>query len=188
MALTPLDITAEVSGLDPTDPDALTTVRGQVAVATAAGSIESIALLPDELRPCPEAVDAVRDADLVVLGPGSWFTSVLPHLRVPSLRRALVDTHGHVVVVLNLAPQDGETDGYAAADHLAVLLDHAPDLPLGTVLVDGSGALGGTDDLEALADKCGARVVVADIARDDGTPRHDPAKLAAAYAAILESV
>src|SRR4029077_13673616 len=90
MAVTPLDITAEVSGLAPTDPDALTTVRGQVAVATAAGSIESIALLPDELRPCPEAVDAVRDADLVVLGPGSWFTSVLPHLMVPSLRRALV--------------------------------------------------------------------------------------------------
>ena len=78
----------------------------------------------------------MRDADLVVLGPGSWFTSVLPHLMVPSLREALVETHGHLVVVLNLAPQDGETEGYAAADHLAVLLDHAPDLPLGTVLVD----------------------------------------------------
>jgi 2-phospho-L-lactate transferase/gluconeogenesis factor (CofD/UPF0052 family) len=107
---------------------------------------------------------------------------------VPSLREALVDTHGHLVVVLNLAPQDGETEGYAAADHLAVLLDHAPDLPLGTVLVDRSGATGGTDDLEVLAEKCGARVVVADIARDDGTPRHDPAKLAAAYAAILDGL
>ena len=66
-----------------------------------------------------------------------------------------------------------------------MLLDHAPDLPLGTVLVDRSGAVGGTEELEALAEKCGARVVVADVARDDGTPRHDPAKLAAAYAAIL---
>jgi len=185
MALTPLDITAEVRGLDPDDPDALTTVRGQVAVASAGGAIESIALLPDELRPCPEALAAVRDADLVVLGPGSWFTSVLPHLMVPSLRHALLETSAHLVVVLNLAPQDGETDGYAAADHLAVLLDHAPDLPLGTVLVDRSETVGGTGELAALADKCGARVVVADIARDDGTPRHDPVKLAAAYADIL---
>jgi uncharacterized cofD-like protein len=185
MALTPLDITAEVSGLDPADPDGLTTVRGQVAVATADGTIESISLLPDELRPCPQAVEAVRDADLVVLGPGSWFTSVLPHLMVPSLRRALEETHGHLVVVLNLAPQHGETEGYAAADHLAVLLDHAPDLPLGTVLVDRSGTVGGTAELDALAAKCGARVVVADVARDDGTPRHDPAKLATAYAGIL---
>ncbi len=185
MALTPLDITAEVSGLDPTDPEALTTVRGQVAVASSEGSIESISLLPAELRPCPEAVAAVRDADLVVLGPGSWFTSVLPHLMVPSLRRALEETVGHLVVVLNLAPQVGETDGYAAADHLSVLLDHAPDLTLGTVLVDRSEAAAGTADLEALADKCGARVVVADVASDDGTPRHDPAKLAAAYAGIL---
>ena len=128
---------------------------------------------------------AVRDADLVVLGPGSWFTSVLPHLMVPSLRQALVETSGHLVVVLNLAPQDGETDGYAAVDHLAVLLDHAPDLPLGTVLVDRSETLGGTSELDALADKCGARVVVADVARDDGTPRHDPVKLAAVYADIL---
>jgi 2-phospho-L-lactate transferase/gluconeogenesis factor (CofD/UPF0052 family) len=104
---------------------------------------------------------------------------------VPSLRRALEETHGHLVVVLNLAPQHGETEGYAAADHLAVLLDHAPDLPLGTVLVDRSGTVGGTAELDALAAKCGARVVVADVAHDDGTPRHDPAKLATAYAGIL---
>ncbi len=185
MALTPLDITAEVSGLDPTYPTARTTVRGQVAVASCEGTIEAISLIPPDLRPCPEAVAAVREADVVVLGPGSWFTSVLPHLMVPSLSDALVHTDAHLVVVLNLAPQDGETEGFAAADHLDVLLDHAPDLGIGTVLVDSSGAAGDTSELEALADKCGARVVVADVAREDGTPRHDPAKLATAYAAIL---
>jgi uncharacterized cofD-like protein len=184
MALTPLEITAQVSGLDDAAPERLTTVRGQVAVATCAGTIESIALLPPDLRPCPEAVQAVTDADLVVLGPGSWFTSVLPHLMVPRLAKALTETDGHLVVVLNLAPQEGETDGYAAADHLSVLLDHAPDLAIGTVLVDRSEA-GDTADLQRLAAKCGARVVVADIARDDGTPRHDAAKLATAYADIL---
>jgi uncharacterized cofD-like protein len=185
MALTPIDISAEVSGLDPSDPSALTTVRGQVAIASSPGSIESISLIPPDLRPCPEAVAAVREADLVVLGPGSWFTSVLPHLMVPALREALVETDGHLVVVLNLAPQDGETEGYAAADHLAVLLDHAPELPIGTVLADRAEA-GDLSELERLAHACGARLVVDDVARDDGSPRHDPAKLSAAYARLLD--
>jgi uncharacterized cofD-like protein len=130
-------------------------------------------------------VEAIRAADLVVLGPGSWFTSVLPHLMVPSLREALEQTDAHLVAVLNLAPQDGETEGFAAADHLATLLDHAPDLKIGTVLVDRSGATGDISGLEALADRCGARLLVAELACDDGTPRHDPARLAAAYARIL---
>jgi uncharacterized cofD-like protein len=187
MALTPLDISAQVSGLDRADPLALSTVRGQVAVATSDGAIESISLLPPDLRPCPQAVEAVLDADLVVLGPGSWFTSVLPHLMVPALADALVRTDGHLVVVLNLAPQHGETEGFGAVDHLAVLLDHAPDLALGTVLVDRSGASDLTE-LEALASKCGAQVLVADVARDDGSPRHDPAKLASAYAEVLAAI
>ncbi len=130
---------------------------------------------------------AIREADLVVLGPGSWFTSVLPHLMVPSLCEALEQTDAHLVVVLNLAPQHGETEGFAAVDHLATLLDHAPDLKIGTVLVDRSGATGDTSELEALADRCGAGLMVADLARDDGTPRHDPARLAAAYARLLGS-
>jgi uncharacterized cofD-like protein len=184
MALTPLDISAQVSGLEAGSPDALTTVRGQVAVATSDGRIESISLIPSEVRPCPEAVTAVRESDLVVLGPGSWFTSVLPHLMVPSLHEALTHTDGHLVVVLNLASPEGETEGFGAADHLAVLLDHAPDLPVGTVLVDRAE---GRDlaDLEAITEKCGARLAVADVARSDGTPRHDPEKLATAYAEIL---
>jgi uncharacterized cofD-like protein len=183
MALTPLEITAQVSGLDPNDTERLTTVRGQVAVATCHGTVEAISLLPLDLDPCPEAVQSVRDSDVVVLGPGSWFTSVMPHLMVPPLAAALTETDAHLVVVLNLG-QDGETDGYTAADHLSVLLHHAPDLPVGTVLVDRSEA-GDLEDLEDLAAKCGARVMVADVAHDDGSPRHDPVKLAAAYAEIL---
>lgn len=186
MALTPLEITARVSGLDPADTGRVTTVHGQVAVATCPGRIESISLVPPDLRPCPEAVQSVRDADVVVLGPGSWFTSVIPHLMVPPLAAALTETEAHLVVVLNLG-QDGETDGYAVADHLAVLLDHAPDLAVGTVLVDRSEA-GDLGDLEELAAKCGARVVVSDVACDDGSPRHDPVKLAGAFAEILAAL
>ena len=55
----------------------------------------------------------------MVLGPGSWFTSVIPHLMVPELRRALVQTDGRVVLVLNLDEQEGETPGFGPADHLA---------------------------------------------------------------------
>ncbi len=136
MALTPLVMTAQVRGADPAAPEAVTTVRGQVEVATSDGTIQSVALEPAAPVPCPQAVDAVRDADWVVLGPGSWFTSVIPHLLVPELCRAVVETRGRVVVVLNLAPQAGETPGFAPADHLAALLEHAPDLRVHTVLAD----------------------------------------------------
>lgn len=183
MALTPLDISARVRGLDPADPGALSTVRGQVAVAKSAGAIESISLLPDDLKPCPEAAEAVRAADMVVLGPGSWFTSVLVHLMVPALREALIETDAHLVLVLNLG-HDAETEGFRAVDHLRVLLDHAPDLTVGTVMVDRSD-VADLAELEALAGKCGARLTVADIGRDDGTSRHDPEKLSSAYAEVL---
>jgi uncharacterized cofD-like protein len=183
MALTPVDISAQVSGLYADDPERLSTIRGQVAIATSAGTIEAITLLPEDLVACPEAAEAVLAADLVVLGPGSWFTSVLPHLMVPILREALIETDGHLVVVLNVG-QEGETRGFRAPDHLRVLLDHAPELPIGTVLVDPREATDLTE-LKVLAGKCGARLLVADVASDDGSPRHDPAKLAAAYAGIL---
>ena len=99
MATTPMDITARVRGADPTAPDEVTVVRGQVEVATTDGRIESVALVPEDPQACPEAVDAILAAEWVVLGPGSWFSSVIPHLMVPGLRRALAETQGRLVVV-----------------------------------------------------------------------------------------
>jgi uncharacterized cofD-like protein len=186
MALTPLDITAEVRGLDGGAPDALTTVRGQVQVATVDGVIDSIALDPPEPDPCPQAIAAVQDADWLVLGPGSWFTSVIPHLMVPALREAIVASAGRVVVTLNLTEQAGETRGFEAADHLAVLAEHAPDLKIHTVLADERYAGEGLADLRHLVAASGAELVLADVASDDGTARHDPEKLAAAYVSIME--
>ena len=185
MALTPLDITADVRGLDPADPDLLTTVRGQVQVATTDGVIASIALDPPDPKPCPEAIDAVHAADWVVLGPGSWFTSVIPHLLVPALRDAIVASGARVVVTLNLDEQEGETPGFEAADHLAVLAEHAPDLKVHTVLADRRQTRDGLADLEHLVHATGATLLVADVASDDGTAHHDPEKLAAAYAEIM---
>ena len=184
MAITPMDITAQVRGLDPTDPHALTLVRGQVEVATTAGRLVNIALDPADPQACPEAVDAVLHADWVVLGPGSWYTSVIPHLMVPDLRKALVETQGQVLVVLNLEGQVGETPGYAPEDHLAALLEHAPDLRIEAVLAD-SQSVTDHETLDQAIASAGAELVVADVAMGDGSPRHDPAKLALAYTRIM---
>lgn len=184
MALTPMDITAEVRGLLE-DPNAPTTVRGQVEVATTDGVIDSISLDPADPAACPEAVAAVDAADWVVLGPGSWFTSVLPHLMVPELRQALVRTDARVVVVLNLAEQAGETGGFGPADHLAALAEHAPDLVVHTVLADRASVGDGLDELQHVVAAYGAELAVDDVAVDDGAPRHDPARLAAAYERIM---
>ncbi|MDQ4054489.1 MAG: uridine diphosphate-N-acetylglucosamine-binding protein YvcK [Actinomycetota bacterium] len=185
MALTPMDIRAEVRGLAD-DPDQLTTVRGQVEVATTDGVIVSIGLEPPDPEVSPAAVAAINDADWVVLGPGSWFTSVIPHLMVPALRDALQATTGNLVVVLNLDEQAGETPGFGAADHLAVLAEHAPALTIHTVLADLERVGAELDELREIVAAHGARLRVADLAADDGSPRHDPAKLAASYAAIFD--
>lgn len=189
MALCPMDIHAEVRGLDPADPDALQVVRGQVEVATTEGVITSVALDPPEPPTSPEALAALESADWVFLGPGSWFSSVIPHLLVPDLRAALTTTLARIVVVLNLEEQPGETGGFSPADHLAVLLEHAPDLAVHTVLADRrTVAAGGSEaawQLEEVVSAVGARLVIADVASSDGSPRHDPRLLADAYEQVM---
>lgn len=182
MAVTPMDITAQVR-LD-SDPDRLTTVRGQVEVATVVGRIDSVALDPAGPDACPEALTAIARADWVVLGPGSWFTSVIPHLLVPDLRKALVARGDRLVVVLNMAAQDGETQGFSEADHLRALHRVAPELRVRTVLAD-TGSVTARGDLERAVTELGGDLVLEDVALGDGTPRHDPDRLSAALAAVM---
>jgi len=187
MAVSPMDITAEVVGHDPSRPEDVTEVRGQAQVAVTPGRIVGIGLDPPDPEACPEALDAVQYADWITLGPGSWYTSVIPHLKVPALRQALVKSGGRVIVVLNLPEQAGETAGYAPEDHLAALVAHAPDLRLHTVLADRR-SVPDPDLLETVVASAGAQLVLADLAADDGSPRHDPVKLAAAYTQIMGDV
>jgi uncharacterized cofD-like protein len=193
MAGVPLDIVAEVIGADPSRPLDVSVVRGQAECATTPGRVHSITLEPADPPAVPEAVRAVRDADWIVFGPGSWFTSVLPHLLVPDLAKALHATAARRIVVLNLAPQPGETDGFSPHKHLEVLAEHAPDLCVNVVLADTgsmeSASVAGTGtltDLEKAAGALGARLVLADVAMGDGTPRHDPRRLAREYAKVLK--
>ena len=185
MAAVPLDIEATVVGMDPDDPSAPTTVRGQVAVATTAGRVVGIRLRPDRPPACPEAVTAVESADWVILGPGSWFTSVLPHLLVPDLADALRTTKARRIVVLNMEPQTGETEGFSPENHLEVLAMHAPLLSLDVVLADYR-TVDRPQSLVDVASSLGARLVMADLADVDDATRHDPLRLAAAYRDIMD--
>jgi len=196
MASVPLELEAEVEGVDPKFPHRMSTVRGQVACAKTTGRVRSMSLVPADPPACAEAVEAVVEADWVVLGPGSWFTSVLPHLLVPELASALIATQARRLVTLNLAPQPGETAGFSPHAHLEVLASHAPDLAFDVVLADRtavkSAAVKGsaaqtTRELEEAADKLGGRLVLADLAMAGRPDRHDPRRLAGAFAQVFEA-
>ena len=186
MAAVPLDIVARVEGLDPELPRVESTVRGQAAVAVTPGRVRSISLVPADPPTVPEAVAAVREADWVVFGPGSWFTSVLPHLLVPSLLSALATTSARKVVALNLVPQPGETEGFSPHRHLEVLADHAPSLSFDVVLADADAVAGAEDELRKAAELLNATLILADVAAPDGA-RHDPVRLAAAYRHVFRT-
>jgi uncharacterized cofD-like protein len=148
-----------------------------VACALTPGRVQAISLVPEDPPACPEAVQAVLDADWVIFGPGSWFTSVLPHLKVPELAEALHSTRARRLVALNLAPQAGETDGFSPQKHLEVLRQHAPDLEIDVVLAD-TGVADDQEELEKAAAELGGRLVMASVADEDGSPRHDAQRLA----------
>jgi uncharacterized cofD-like protein len=182
MAAVPLRIEADV--VDATGASRL--VVGQSAVAVTTGTIAQVRLEPPDPPACPEAVAAIEAADWVVLGPGSWYTSVLPHLLVPGLREALHRTSARTIVTLNLASgESGETAGMRAEQYLDVLHAHAPELRVDAVVADPTAV----EDVAALAARSadlGARLLLRQVSRGDGTPRHDPLRLAGAYSDVLD--
>lgn len=184
LSTAPLDILADVAGLDPGRPDALTTISGQVAVATTTGRVTAVRLSPPSPPACPDALAAVRAADWAVLGPGSWFTSVIPHLLVPEMSKALVANPVRVLLALNLEAQAGETAGFSAENHLEALADHAEDLAVDIVLADPSSVDGAEAPLRDVAARLGAQLVVRPVASTE-SGRHDPELLATAYDEIF---
>jgi uncharacterized cofD-like protein len=155
-------------------------VEGQVAIGQARGRVELVWLDPSRPAAVPAAVAAVRTAELVLLGPGSTFTSVVPNLLVPELGRAVAAASDRVVYVCNLEAQPGETSGFPPEGHLAAILAHCPELRVATVLCQRPrDAAGAERELRAFA-ALGARVVHSELAEDDAPGRHDPSRLAAA--------
>lgn len=179
MAMVPLEIAATVRMGEGT-----TTVRGQSRVAATTGQVVSIWLEPEDPPACPQAVEAIAGADFVVLGPGSWYTSVIPHLLVPGLNGALHACR-HRVLTANLVTQHGETENMSPGDHLRVLHSHAPDLTFDTVIADPA-AIRDLDDFEDAASLLGARVLLRQVRSARAPGVHDPLRLAAAYRDAFE--
>jgi uncharacterized cofD-like protein len=180
----PLSIEADVSGLE-SDPRMFRVIRGQVAIATTVGKVRRVRLSPGDPPATHQAVDAIMAADLVVLGPGSWFTSVIPHVLVPQLAAAVQATPARRALVVNLAAEPGETAGFSVERHIHVLSQHAPDFTVHDIIVDASRVPGEREreQLRRTANILEARVEFADVSRP-GTPLHDPAKLAAALEGV----
>jgi uncharacterized cofD-like protein len=152
-------------------------VEGQVSVMHAGGPVEAIWLDPPDAMACEPAVEAVAAADVLVLGPGSLFTSVIAPLLVPGLAAAVAASPARTVYVANLRTQPGETSGMDLADHVDALRRFVPGLQVDDVVVhDGPEGFG--------------RVVRADLVerRPDGSPGggHDADRLAAALGPLLQ--
>ncbi|MGH8962213.1 MAG: gluconeogenesis factor YvcK family protein [Jatrophihabitantaceae bacterium] len=187
MSPSPLDLIAEADRFDPGDPGRLRQIRGQSSIAATPGRVRSVRLLPPGAPACAAAVDAVREADVVVLGPGSWFTSVIPHLLLRELGRALATTRATVFVVLNLVPQAGETDDYSPVDLLRLLLAHAEPfggLQIDAVLADTDAVLD-RKELDDFTRTIGSRLVLSRLAADESAEKHDPHRLSEAIGQVL---
>ena len=187
MSPVPLDLLAEADRFDPDDPSRTRLIRGQSSIAATPGRVRTVRLLPPGAPACAAAVDAVREADLVVLGPGSWFTSVIPHLLLRELGTALCATAAQVAVVLNLVPQAGETDDYEPHQLLDVLQNHAGaygGLKIDAVLADTESVLD-REQLTRHVSAMGARLVVSRLADEDSSERHDAARLSDAIRAAI---
>jgi uncharacterized cofD-like protein len=184
MSRQPLHIEADLS-----EGGEVVTVRGQHEVAVTTKTIDRVRLTADphasEPEACAEAVSAVLEADWLLFGPGSWFTSVIPHLLVPGLADAIRQSPARRLVTLNLAA-DSETAGLTLPEHLAALRRYVPGLQVDVVLADGK-AVGDPEPVHRAAESLGARLVLAPVAVGDGAPRHDPEALAAALEPLLRA-
>ena len=158
-------------------------VRGQVAVAQAEGPIQAVYLKPPHPAAHPEAVEAIRAADQVVLGPGSLFTSLIATLLVPGIRRALRDTSAKRILVANTRAQKGETSGLDVTAHVRAVLAHTGPRCIDAVVVQcpvlpDDGVPYDRAEIEAL----GVEICETDVASAEGA--HDSDRLATALAAL----
>jgi uncharacterized cofD-like protein len=183
MCRLPVTIEADILGADPARPDHLVTVRGQHEIAVSPGVIQVVRLVPPHPHACPEALAAVAEADWLLFGPGSWYTSVIPHLLVPDLADAIRRTAAQRLITLNLAVER-ETGGLSLGGHLRALTRYLPDFRADIVLAD-TAAVDDPEPVARAADSLGARLVLAPVAVMAGIPRHDVSALAKALAPVL---
>jgi len=167
--------------------------EGESAIGLSGEELAAVELDPATPPAFPPAAAALEAADLVLLGPGSLYTSILPNLLIPGIRQALVKTRARVVLLLNLMTQPGETDGMMGIDHLRALARQAGEGIIDAVLVNSTGippalishySETGSEPVEvdrAVLEAMGVEVHEADLLAADGDLiRHDSEKLARA--------
>jgi uncharacterized cofD-like protein len=183
MANEPLDIEATFL-----DSDRKVLIRGQKEVALAQGKFESLRLIPENPRARAEALSAIHDADVISMGPGSWISSVLPHVLVPEQRQALLSSKGKKVLILNLDdPHSGEFSGRSAIDHLSAILAMAPELHFDYVIADSStvDVSGKAEILRQKVSTQGGELLLSDLRSESNSSHHDPKKLALLFSHIV---
>lgn len=162
-------------------------IVGESQIPMTGGKIERVYLTPESVRGYPEAIKSILKADLVILGPGSLYTSILPNLLVPDITRALEAARGIKVYICNVATQPGETDHYSVADHVAQLLRHVPDACLDFVLANGKTIPHFEEKISfvRLENPQKHAMILKDLINEDKPSRHDPDKLAAELIKLL---
>jgi uncharacterized cofD-like protein len=150
--------------------------RGESLIPQAGSPIRRIWLDPADPAPTPGVLPAIERADVIVLGPGSLFTSVLPNLLVPGVAAAICASRALRICVCNLVTEAGETDGFRASDHLRTVLDYLAPGAVDIVLVDPLRQQVETDT--SRIEELGAKVLAADLASHQSHRLHDAGKLA----------
>ena len=180
MATNPLDIEATFENSIGTK-----IVQGQAEVATTKGRLKSLRIIPENPTAYPEALSAIADAQWITMGPGSWFSSVIPHLLVPAQRDAIISSKAKKILLLNLDTSDksaGEYAGYSPLEHLQILSTYVPGLHFDCIVIDQSSD--GQSQLREHLSTLGSELVIADL-RSDGAPlHHDVKKLGQLFAHI----
>jgi uncharacterized cofD-like protein len=174
-------------------------VHGETRITGARSRIRQLRLEPEHCLPLPGALAAIRAADLITIGPGSLYTSILPNLLVSEVADAIAGSAATKVFVTNLMTQPGETDGYDHQRHLSTIRDYAPQLNFDYVLLndraitDGQAVLYAADgafqirwDDETAAGLGNAEIIRADLLENGEMVRHDPERLARAVITCVE--
>lgn len=167
-------------------------IKGESRITADKRRIRRLSLLPADVHASPSALNAIAASDLIVIGPGSIYTSLIPILLLSDIVQAIVESGAHVVLVMNLMTEINETLDYSAADILRVIREHAPNLPIHTVLVNGDAfpqatlqryAIKGAAPISVnplLLKTMGSATVSRSLLARGRKIRHDPEKLARA--------
>ena len=169
-------------------------LQGQASISAAHEPIASVSIEPPDVRANPEAIERILEADLVVVGPGSLYSSVLPNLLISDIRDAVAAANGIRAYVCNVATQPGETGFYSAAQHLEALIDHVGDGLFDYVLLNDNhdarrpeGWLGQPVQVDVRRlESFEVTIVEEDLVDVGNAHHHDPAKLAAALVRIQQ--